>query len=94
MLFNVAPTFLEISLVSTILASKFGVAHAAVTLATVAAYTVFTVQVSVCVVCVATTYALCVTCTWESSTHKTPPTTATRSPQASLWHTRRPSLPG
>ena len=43
---QVAPTALEIGLVSTILATKFGFGHAVVTCVTVAAYTVFTVQIS------------------------------------------------
>ena len=45
-LFNVVPTGLEICLVSGILASTFGAAHAAAALATVAGYVVFTVHYS------------------------------------------------
>jgi len=46
MVFNVAPTALELALVSGILASKFGAEYALVTLATVGAYTGFTVAVT------------------------------------------------
>ena len=45
-LFNIVPTGLELGLVSAILATQFGPAHAAVTCATVAAYTKFTVDYS------------------------------------------------
>jgi len=45
-LFNVAPTTLEIGLVTSILASKFGPAYAAAALATVAAYVFYTARVT------------------------------------------------
>jgi ATP-binding cassette subfamily B (MDR/TAP) protein 7 len=46
MLFNVVPTAIEIALVASILSYKFGASHAAVTFATVSAYTAFTVITS------------------------------------------------
>lgn len=46
MIFNVIPTFLEVSLVSCILTSQFGPAYGSVALFTVGAYTYFTVKVS------------------------------------------------
>uniref|UniRef100_A0A7S3JV60 ATP-dependent transporter ycf16 n=1 Tax=Aureoumbra lagunensis TaxID=44058 RepID=A0A7S3JV60_9STRA len=45
-LFNVIPTSFEIGLVTTILFTKFGPAHAAAALGTVAAYIVYTVKVT------------------------------------------------
>ena len=46
MVFNVVPTALEIGIVASILACKFGPAYAGVTLATLASYTAFTVGVT------------------------------------------------
>jgi len=46
MLFNVVPTIFEIGLVSGIMWYSFGPAYAAVTLSTLAAYTVFTLMVT------------------------------------------------
>lgn len=45
-LFNVAPTLLEICLVTGILSSKFGPGHAAAALGTVCCYVLYTVQVT------------------------------------------------
>lgn len=46
MVFHVAPTILEVSLVSGLLAWQFGIAHANVAILTVAAYGIFTVGVT------------------------------------------------
>lgn len=46
MLFNVVPTVFEVSLVSGILAHKFGSAHASIVLGTIASYVAFTITVS------------------------------------------------
>eukprot|EP00547_Thalassionema_nitzschioides_P005017 CAMPEP_0194206646 /NCGR_PEP_ID=MMETSP0156-20130528/5607_1 /TAXON_ID=33649 /ORGANISM="Thalassionema nitzschioides, Strain L26-B" /LENGTH=573 /DNA_ID=CAMNT_0038933211 /DNA_START=280 /DNA_END=2001 /DNA_ORIENTATION=- len=46
MVFNIVPTTLEVSIVSGLLAYHFGPAHASVVLATIAAYTGFTVGVT------------------------------------------------
>jgi ABC-type transport system involved in Fe-S cluster assembly fused permease/ATPase subunit len=46
MLFNVIPTTLEVCLVSGILAVKLGSSYAIVAVSTIAAYTIFTVQIS------------------------------------------------
>lgn len=46
MVFNVVPTFLEIGLVSGILANKFGGAYAGVVLATIATYSAFTIGIT------------------------------------------------
>ena len=46
MLFNVLPTALEVSLVSSILAYNFGAPYAAVAVGTIGVYTLFTVKVS------------------------------------------------
>jgi ATP-binding cassette, subfamily B (MDR/TAP), member 7 len=46
MVFNVVPTFLEVSLVAGILAYRCGPAFAALTAVTIAAYTAFTFMVT------------------------------------------------